>query len=378
VERINPYLNNIAYYLVLVFAFVLMLSNALAATLAGVIFLIWLAQALAYRRKAWLKFPLFKPICALVGFKVIVLVVMGYYGSFGKIAGQLAFPLIYFTLPAIVVTAERRRRVIWMMITGAILAAGIGIIKYILGIEPRISSIVAGPYTLASYLAIVTGIMLAMVIYSKSLKEFFFWCLVSLPIFIGVILTYVRSAYMAVAASVLSIVFLKQRKYLILIAVIIAGLVFASPAIYHRILNRFDFNANYAFSDRDVLLKKAIAQSQKLEFFGNGINSFKTLVDVKNDPDIKSKTIANWHSMYFEPLLDGGPLLLLAILAVLFSQARFSMALFRKSRDPEQKIFQLGILFVILSVFIMGFFADIFKDPIITMQCWLLFGLSLI
>jgi hypothetical protein len=378
VERINPYLNNIAYYLVLVYAFVLMLSNALAATLAGLIFLIWLAQALAYRRKAWLKFPLFKPICALVGFKLIVLIVVGYYGNFGKIVGQLAFPLIYFTLPAIVVTAERRRRVVWMLITGAILASGIGIIKYILGLEPRISSIVAGPYTLASYLAIVTGIILAMVIYAKSLKEYFFWCLVSLPVFIGVILTYVRSAYMAVVACVLSIALLKQRKLLILIAIIIAGIVMVSPSIYHRILNRFDFNANYAFSDRDVLLKKAIFQCQHLGFFGNGINSFKAIIDVKNDPEIKSKTVANWHSMYFEPLLDGGPLLLLAILSVLFTQARFSLALFRKSRDPEQKIYQLGILFVLLSVFIMGFFADIFKDPIITMQCWLLFGLSMI
>jgi hypothetical protein len=378
VERINPYLNNLAYYLVLLFAFVLMLSNAMAATLAGLIFLIWLAQALAYRRKAWLKFPLFKPICALVGFKIIVLIVMGYHGNFGKIIGQLAFPLIYFTLPAIVVTAERRRRVVWMIISGAILASGIGIIKYILGIEPRISSIVAGPYTLASYLAIVTGLILAMVIYSKSIKEFFFWCLISLPVFLGVILTYVRSAYMAVAASVLSIGLLKQRKLLILIILIIAAAVMISPTIYHKVLGRFDINAKYAFSDRDVLLKKALVQCRTLGFFGNGINSFKSIVDVKNDPDIVSKTIANWHSMYFEPLLDGGPLLLLATLAILLAQARFSLALFRKSRDPEQKIYQLSVLFVLLSVFIMGFFADIFKDPIITMQCWLLFGLSMI
>lgn len=377
-ERINPYLNNIAYYLVLVFAFVLMLSNALAATLAGAIFLIWMAQALAYRRKAWLKFPLFKPICALVGFKIIVIIVMGYYGNFERVIGQLAFPLIYFTLPAIVVTAERRRRVIWMIISGAILAAGIGIIKYILGMQPRISSLVAGPYTLATYLALVVCIVLSMVIYAKSLKEYFFWCLVSLPIFVGVILTYVRSAYMAVTASILSIAFLRQRKILIIMAVLVAGIILVSPSISNRIQNRFDFNAHYAFSDRDVLFERAVQQSQSLGFFGNGINSFKTLVDVKNDPKIRSKTIASWHSMYFEPLLDGGPLLLLAILSVLFSQAKYSLALFRKSRDQEQKSYQLCIIFVLLSIFIMGFFADILKDPIIAMLCWLLFGLSMI
>jgi hypothetical protein len=378
VERINPYLNNIAYYMVLVFAFVLMLSNALAAALAGCVFLIWLAQALAYRRKAWLKFPLFKPICALIGFKIIILIVVGYHGNFGRVLGQLAFPLIYFTLPAIVVTAERRRRVVWMIISGAVLASGIGIIKYILGLEPRISSIVSGTYTLATFLAIVTGIILAAVIYAKTIKEYLFWALISLPVFLGVILTYVRSAYLAVVASILSLVLLKQRKLIIAIVSLIIGIILISPTIYHKVLNRFDFNANYAFSDRDVLFEKALHYSQNLSFFGYGINSFGAVTDVKNDPDIGNKTLTSWHSMYFEPLLDGGPLLLLAILSVLFSQARFSLALFRKSRDQEQKAFQLSIIFVLLSVILMGCFADVLKDPIIAMLCWLLFGLSLI
>lgn len=377
-ERINPYLNNIAYYLVLVFAFVLMLSNALAAILAGAIVLIWMAQTLAYRRKTWLQFPLFKPICALIGFKIIVIIVMGYYGAFGRVIGQLTFPLIYFTLPAIVVTAERRRRVLWMIISGAILAAGIGIIKYLLGIEPRISSLVSGPYTLGIYLSLVFCIIISMVVYSRTIKEFLFWCLVSLPVIMGIILTYVRSAYLAATATILSIGLLKQRKIMIPIILLIAIIILISPSIYHKIQNRFDFNNYYAFSDRDVLFEKAVQQAQKLNFFGNGINSFKKLVDVGNDPSLHAKTIDDWHSLYFGPLLDGGPLLLLAILGVLFSQLRFSFALFRKSRDQEQKSYQLGILFVLLSIFIIGFFSNVTKDPIIAMLCWLLFGLSMI
>ena len=377
-ERINPYLNNIAYYLVLIFALVLILSNALATTLAGIIVLIWLAQALAYRRKAWLKFPLFKPILALIGFKMIVLAVMGYAGNFGRVLDQLTMPLIYFTLPAIVVTAERRRRVIWLIISGAILASGIGIIKYILGIEPRITSIVSGIFTLGAFLTIVFGILLAMFTFAKSFKEHFFLLLVSIPIFVGVILTYMRSGYLAVVASVLSVGIFKARKLLLLALIMIGGLVIISPSTTRSVFDRFNFHIEGALADRDFLFAEAVKQAQNLGFFGNGINSFKELPQIQEYNRVGAKHITNSHSMYFEPLLDGGPLLLAITLSIFFIQGRFSWALYRKSRDPEQKLFQLGILLVVLNLIIMGFFADPFKDPILEMLIWLLFGLSLV
>ena len=58
-DRTNPYLNNIAYYLLFLLAVVLMLSNALAGILATVILIIWISQTLAYRRLEWLNYPLF-------------------------------------------------------------------------------------------------------------------------------------------------------------------------------------------------------------------------------------------------------------------------------------------------------------------------------
>ena len=65
-ERTNPYLNNIAFYLLLVFSFVLMISNALAETIVFIILVIWIAQTLAYRRKEWLNYPLFMPLTSLI------------------------------------------------------------------------------------------------------------------------------------------------------------------------------------------------------------------------------------------------------------------------------------------------------------------------
>jgi O-antigen ligase len=377
-ERVNPYLNNIAFYLLLLFAFVPMLSNALATALAGCIFIIWIAQTLAYHRKGWMAFPLFKPICALIGLKLIVIIVVGYQGSFSRVLGQLAFPLIYFTLPQIVVTAERRRRIIWLLITGAVLASGIGLIKYMFAVESRISSTVSGYYTLATYLTIILSVVLTMFAFSKNWRERLFLGLVGLPLIAGIVFTYVRACYIAVAVVVIVLAIFKDRKLLILLGGVILSLVILSPSTTQKIIQRFDYRSENALSERDIIWKEGLQKADKVGFFGYGLNSFPILLDVKADTRIKDKSISTWHNLYLEALLDGGPLLLMIVLSIFVIQFRHSAILYRKSRDSEQKVAHFGILMVLLVLAIVGIFSDPLRDPIIAMLTWLLLGLSLV
>lgn len=377
-ERVNPYLNNIAFYLVLLFAIVLILSNALAETIAVVILVIWVAQTIAYRRKSWINYPLFKPICALIGFKLIVLFVSGYQGDFGSPFEQLTLPLIYFIVPAIVVTCERRRKVLWLLIAGAVLAAGIGIIKYFLGVESRISSIVSGYYTLAIYLTVTLGLILSLFVFAKRIGEKFFLGLVSFPLISGIIFTFVRTCYFVVGLFVLLLGIFKDRKLLIPVVAIILLLLIFLPRTINTISQRFDFSAKGVLSGRDMLLYEGLSRAKNVGFFGYGINSFPALYDVLADPDIKDKSINSWHNMYLEFLLDGGPVLLLILLWILIAQTRYSLARYRKSREKEQKTYQLGILLFILCLVVVGFFADPLRDPIISMLTWFVLGLSLI
>ncbi len=377
-ERVNPYLNNIAFYLVLLFAIVLPLSNALAEAIAVAILVIWIAQNIAYRRKSWTKYPLFKPLCALIGFKLIVLLVSGYQGSFGSPFEQLTLPLLYFMVPAIVVNSQRRRKVMWLLIAGAILASGIGIIKYFSGIESRVSSIVSGYYTLASYLTVVLGLVLAMFVFSKKIGEKLFLGLVSLPFIAGIIFTFVRACYFVTGIFVLLLGILKDKRLLIPVVVVILLLLMFSPQSINTVSQRFDFSSKEALSERDVLLQKGLSKVDDVGFFGYGINSFPALYNVLADPDIKDKSINTWHNMYLEFLLDGGPLLLLILLWILIAQARYSWAIYRKTQTEEQKTYQLGILLFIIYLVVVGFFADPLRDPIISMLTWLVLGLSLI
>lgn len=377
-ERVNPYLNNIAFYLVLLFAVVLILSNALAEAIALTILVIWVAQNIAYRRKGWINYPLFKPLCALIGFKLIVLLVSGYQGSFGSPFEQLTLPLLYFIVPAIVVNSQRRRKVIWLLIAGAVLASGIGIIKYFSGTESRISSIVSGYYTLASYLTVILGLVLSMFVFAKRTGEKYFLGLVSFPLIAGIIFTFVRTCYFIVGLFVLLLGIFRDRKLLIPVVTVILLLLIFSPQTINTVSQRFDFSSKDVLSERDILLNKGLSKVEDVGFFGYGINSFPALYDVLADPDIKDKSINTWHNMYLEFLLDGGPVLLLILLWILIAQTRYSLVIYRKTRREEQKTYQLGILLFILFLVVVGFFANPLRDPIMSMLTWLVLGLSLI
>lgn len=378
-ERQNPYLNNIAFYILMIFAFVIMLTNSFAEALAVLMLFIWIAQSLVYRRQGWLDYPLFKPIVALIGLKILVLIVSGYQGEFGAVFEQLSLPFLYFIVPTIVATSERRRKIIWLIITGAIFASGVGMIRYGLGIDSRASSFVSGCYTLSIYLAIVLALVLTIYAYSSKIKEKLFLSLVSVPIITALVYTFTRASYLAAGIAILILGFFKDIKVLIPVLLVLAGIYVIDPHCTDIITQRFDTSdIEQFYSHRDILLELSLSEMQKVGFFGNGINSFASLVNVQTEPGIRNKTINSWHNMYLEYILDDGPLALVILFWLLFNQTRYSLARFRKTIDREQKIFQLGFIFVVLIIIIIGFFADPLRDPIISMLTWTLLGLSLI
>ena len=173
--------------------------------------------------------------------------------------------------------------------------------------------------------------------------------------------------------------FFKDRKLLVPI-IVLAGIVyFFSPPTINKLKERFDYSNKKSFySHREVLLDLGLERANKVGFFGYGINSFPALVDVQAEPRITAKGINSWHNMYMEYLLDGGPLNLLILIWLLIVQARYSFARFKKSNEPEHKVFQYTVIFVVLCLVVMGFFADTLRDPIISMLIWMMFGLSLI
>jgi len=377
-ERVNPYLNNFAFYLLMLMALTLILSNALAVTLAGVVCVTWLMQTIAYRRSTYLEYPLFKLLCAFVGYKLLVLLIAGYENGLGRAMGQIAFPLLYLVVPAVVVTAERRRNVLWLLIAGAIIASGYGLIKYHIGIETRISSFVSGCYTMGTFLCLVIGILLVMFAHADSGKERIFLGLVMVPLVAALIFTYVRAGYLAMIAAVTMVGLMKDRRVLAVLTIIVLALLFVIPGTGAKIMQRLDFSSSDAFSGRDILWSEGLIKAKDVPFFGYGINSFPALFDVRTDARIKDKSISTWHNMYLEALLDGGPLSLIFLVALFLFQGKHSLAIYRRTRDPNKKMIHMIVLVILVIVAVMGMFADVLRDPIISLFFWLILGLSII
>jgi len=378
-ERTNPYLNNIAFYLLMLFAIVLILSNALAVTLAALMLMIWIAQSLAYRRTQWLDYPLFKPIAALILYKLIVLIASGYSGNFSVSFEQLTLPLLYFIVPAIAVTPERRRKIMWLFISGAVIAAGIGSIKYLVGNEELASSTVSGSYTLSNYLVIILGLLMAVTVFSKNARDKVFLGMVSIPLLAGIAFAFTRASYLVAALYVMILGIFKYRKLLIPVIAIAAAVYFLSPSTIEHAAKRFDItNQKQFYSHRDDVVNFARTKIDEVGFFGYGINSYPDLAIESDNPRINDLKMKTWHNMYFEYLFDAGPFALIILFWIIFSQIRYSLARYRKTKDNEQKSFQLGILLLILAILVIGLFADPLRDPIISMLFWVLLGLSII
>ncbi len=377
-ERVNPYLNNFAFYLLMLMALTLILSNALAVTLAGAVCVIWILQTVAYRRSSYLEYPLFKLLCAFIGYKLLVLLIAGYENGLGRALGQVAFPLLYLVVPTVVVTAERRRNILWLIITGAIIASGYGLIKYHIGLETRISSFVSGYYTMGTYVCLVIGILLVMFAHADSGKERVFLGLVMIPLVAALIFTYVRAGYLALIAAVTMVGLMKDRRVLAVLTIIVLALLFIIPGTGAKIMQRLDFSAPGALSERDILWSEGLLKAKTVPFFGYGINSFPALFDVQNDARIKDKSISTWHNMYLEALLDGGPLSLIFLVAVFLFQGRHSLAIYRRTRDPNKKMIHMVVMVLLVIVAVIGLFADVLRDPIISLLIWLILGLSII
>jgi hypothetical protein len=377
-ERTNTYMNNIAYFLLMLFAFMITLSTAIAEFILAIVLLIWIAQNVAYRRRNWLDYPLFKPIAAIVGFQFIVLIAAGYSGSFWPVVEQLCLPVVYFIVPSIVVTAERRRKIAWLMIAGAIVAASVGMTSYYLHTNDKAAAPVTGYYDLSIYLTFILGIVLSFLAYTETIKEKLFLGLVSLPLYVGVILALNRAAYLVTALFTLALAIFKDRRILLLVA-IVAGI---SYLYAPQVVNTFEqgFNSEgikSIISYHELRNKAAVIVDPTIAFFGAGINDFReSLIELESSPTEPAAAIK--PGIYTETLIDSGPAALVFLIWLFIAQARYSSARFRKTKEPEQKMYQLSFLILIFCFMITGAYSNHLGDPKLAMLFWFYLGLSVI
>jgi hypothetical protein len=196
----------------------------------------WLAKmAINKELGLFLRTPLNKPIA----FYILVCLVSTLLGSlFGRVDLKTGFfyvmkyfeyMIIYFMVVNHIDTKDQVRRYLWAMLITCAIVSIIGIAQIPSG--ERVSAPFEGemgePNTFGGYLffmmAITTGLFLASTLLSSQLLYGLLTLLFAIPL----LYTQSRGSYVAVAATMLSFVWLSQKKHWVIIAIALVGIISA-------------------------------------------------------------------------------------------------------------------------------------------------------
>lgn len=239
------------------------------------------------------------------------------------------------------------------IIIGGILTAIISILFYFLKLTNRAETIVAHYSTVATHLTFVIAILFAKML-STQKKRFLFFS-ASLIIFLAIVLTLTRSAWIAAGVIFIFSMF-KLNKLLMFISILIFSVFILSSSMLKERLFSFS-NPEANDSGRSLLWKNAsIAFKQKLLFgWGpesfNGINSNKKIYQ---DPNVET-----WHNEFLQNAVEGGIIIFFAYCSIY----SISILTFLKVQNLKTLTFESYFLVFTILAFILGaFFSNLFRD----------------
>ena len=226
---------------------------------------------------------------------------------------------------------------------------------------------------LGQYLSqiILIGIALLFVLKSRKIISLLLFSLSFM--LIALFFTYSKGALISLIIALLFILYLKNKRILVLslIAIIVAGFLLKSNLTSNFILGGF----TYVFEDTswgrihayDASLE-IIAEKPYLLFVGGGFNTPKFLLQDYNQAH---RLFSHTHNMYFESILGGGIIQLLILLAVWVLSIKVIWIVFRNSPNMFVSNFALGFLGSIIVFIINNFLHYFLTESIVTGHFWI-------
>ncbi len=240
---------------------------------------------------------------------------------------------------------QRLTIVFRVLFLASVVAAGIGAVRFGLGLVPRAESTTAGYYTLGAFLAM--GIVATAALWRDRTVFPTRWipAVGMLVMLIGLLLTFNRMHWISTAVALLVIGIRRERRLLLGAAVAAALVVALVPQVRDRLLTLGDIRSNA--SGRDVIFRGAWMLAGEHPWTGFGTRTFREIFPLWDDmPD---KGVGSWHNDYVQSYMEGGTVGLLAY-AALFVQA-FVLTVRRMRRSKGDGPPHADALFAVLLVF---------------------------
>ncbi|MGC2321686.1 MAG: O-antigen ligase family protein [Terriglobales bacterium] len=179
--------------------------------------------------------------------------------------------------------------------------------------------------------------------------------------------SYSRGAYMGFIAALVIQGFLKNRKLLIIVVVLLCSWRLILPeSVLERITMTYGEDGKLESSSADRVLIWEDAEKLVMEnpLFGTGFATYAFMHRVKHYEDT--------HNYYMKMIVENGSIGLILLLAVILTAARQSYLLFRSAEQPFFRGVGLGLLGLLTSVLIVNIFGDRFSYLQVNGCTWVL------
>ena len=253
------------------------------------------------------------------------------------------------------------RVIFYTLVIAAMVVAGIGVVRFLLGDVHRAESFTSGYSTYSSYLVSLLGFAILLFGSLKVQKQKIFWAIGIIIMLSGIVTSLGRTnIVIAVLIFIAGIIMAKVKlRYIISVILVVAGLTWISFQLNTGEINqRIETPAH--LSDRDIILEAAGELFLKFEHPVLGFGP-RTFHDIFAKKDLLSdKGVGSWHNdfiqVYFESGFAGLIILLLLIIYPFFIGIN---CLMRCELDEDRKMILFGALLgeaaLVLSALTAGF-----------------------
>lgn len=260
-----------------------------------------------------------------------------------------------------------------LLVISTVLIAVFGLVQYGLKLDLglwkhakdtgqfRITSIFSNPNALGSYFNMVLAFTLASVLLREGIKLKLFYVAASGIIFIALLLTFSRSAWIAFVVMVLYFIFVWNKKWLLVFPALAAVTPFIMPAsVINRFSNLLDptyyqMSAEYG---RLAFWAAALDKITHNPLLGVGLGTFGDSVPLRHNIPFATWVDNHYLKMGAEIGLPG-MLAFIALLAALFLLAH---KLFLQGSTENRRIYALGVAGVIITMAVQNVTASIFES----------------
>ncbi|MDP8240546.1 MAG: O-antigen ligase family protein [Candidatus Hatepunaea meridiana] len=304
---------------------------------------------------------------------------------------DLQFPLLAMVFLAVIgwskyMDVKRVKRVESVWFWMVVIACVIGIFKYIIGFETRIGppfgariihsdSLAEGNYsTFAKFLTITLlyfGIGWLKTVDLRRIRlQVVGVCLIGC----GLLLTFSRGCWLAVAAVFTGLMVKERPKLVGLILIGVALLVLSIPYARERIMQ--SLSPSDWSSGRAELWQVAFDRSQEQLFLGFGLGSFDAIVTPEIKAGFPDKGVGDWHNQYIQIFMENGLIGLLLFGWLIFELFAGYRWLLKNTTDKDAVRFAWGGIAMLCGFLVFSMFTTTLDSPTVNISFWCLSGLS--